>query len=136
MAKGNSTKKLDEKRLKDYQDGIYDYFNSVEIPTIVGLCLHLDITNTYFYDVLNESQDKNYNKDLVRIFTRARMQIENNVVVNALQGNYNAQVSNKILESKFGYVAKKQIEADVKQEITNKQVDLTNEELLKIINND
>lgn len=135
MAKGNSTKKLDEKRLKDYQDKIDEYFLNAPVPNICGMCLHLDITNTYFYDVLNEAQDKNYNQELVRIFTRARMKLEDIIVTKASLGEYNPQISNKILESKYGYVSKKQIEADVKQVVTTK-CDLTNEQLQAIIDNE
>lgn len=115
MAKGNSTKKLDEKRLKDYQDKIDEYFLNAPVPNICGMCLHLDITNTYFYDVLNEAQNKNYNQELVRIFTRARMMLEDVIITKGLQGEYNPQISNKILESKFGYVSRKAIEAEVTQ---------------------
>lgn len=135
MSERKSTKALTPERIKAYEDDINEYLNKAQVPNIAGLCLHLNISMAYFYDVMNELQDKNYNKELVNIFTRARMKLEDIIVTKASLGEYNPQISNKILESKYGYVSKKQIEADVKQNI-NTKCDLTNEQLQAIIDNE
>lgn len=112
----------------------------VEIPrmrpyTIQGLCLYLDCNTVYFnhFEESLKSKDNKVDKGFSKVITRIRETIYQQKFEGASVGFFNAN----IIARDLGLADKKEIDADVKQEIKS-DIDyskLSDETLKELLNN-
>lgn len=94
--------------------------------SIVGFHLFLGVNSEYIYQLKKES----YGEVIGLINLTLEDHINNGIACGDLAQSWGIFY----LKNKFGYRDVKQIEADVKQEITNNIIDIDDEELTDILN--
>lgn len=108
-------------------DEIKDKVLKVNLPTIEGLALYLEISRSTLY--LWQKEHKEFS-DIIEILQQKQAQA---LINNALSGSYNPTIA-KVLLTKHGYTDKQEI--DQKTTIEDERIDeskLTDEELRTLI---
>ncbi len=94
--------------------------------SIIGFSLYLNVNSKYLYGLPEEK----YGETIDYINSLLEQHITTGIAIGDIAQSFGIFY----LKNKFGYRDVKQIEADVKQEITTNSVDLTDKELMDILN--
>lgn len=108
-------------------DEVKDKVLKVNLPTIEGLALYLEISRSTLY--LWQKEHKEFS-DIIEILQQKQAQV---LINNALSGSYNATIA-KVLLTKHGYTDKQEIEQ--KTTLHDERIDeskLTDDELRTLI---
>lgn len=135
MAAGRPTD-YSEQTLRDAWAYVQEFSNDVKtssglivnLPTIEGLSLYLEISRSTLY--LWQKEHKEFS-DIIEVLQQKQAQV---LINNGLSGNYNSTIA-KVLLTKHGYTDKQEIDHTTKGESIKTEIDyskLSEQTLLEI----